>query len=169
MATENYDFMIHEILKYRWGSQINFIDGDPTEKVINLLGTNLLLIHGDNSMAGNPSQGVRNIIAKFANDDIKIDYVIFGHMHEAYCSDKFSRSASLVGANAYSKKALNLPSKASQNLYIFHKGGNIDAMKVDLQNCEQVKGYDIIKALEAYHAKSADKARAKTTIFEVVV
>ena len=74
----------------------------------------------------------------------------------------------MVGANDYSEKALNLNGRASQNCYIFYSNGNRDGIKVDLQNIKD-EGYDIDKSLEAYNAKSSEKRKKKTTIFEVVV
>ena len=74
----------------------------------------------------------------------------------------------MVGANDYSEKALNLNGRASQNCYIFYDSGNRDGIKVDLQNVKE-QGYDIDKSLEAYNAKSSEKRKKKTTIFEVVV
>ena len=63
-----------------------------------------------------------------------VDYVIFGHIHSARVGDTFSRSSSMVGANDYSEKALNLAGRASQNCYIFYENGNRDGIKIDLQN-----------------------------------
>ena len=96
-----------------------------------------------------------------------MDYVIFGHIHSARVGDNFSRSSSMVGANDYSEKALNLSGRASQNCYIFYKNCNRDGIKIDLQNYG--KGYNIDKSLESYNAKSSDKIRQGTTIFKVVV
>ena len=97
----------------------------------------------------------------------KIDYVIFGHIHSARVGDNYSRSSSIVGANDYSEKALNLAGRASQNCYIFYNDGNRDGIKIDLQNYGS--GYDIDKSLESYNAKSHDKINQGTTIFKVVV
>ena len=98
----------------------------------------------------------------------KIDYVIFGHVHSARVGDTFGRSSSMVGANDYSEKALNLGGRASQNCYVFYNNGNRDGIKVDLQNVN-CKGYEIDKTLEAYNAKSAKKSKKSETIFKVVV
>ena len=98
---------------------------------------------------------------------VDIDYVIFGHVHSARVGDNFSRSSSMVGANDYSEKALNLAGRASQNCYIFYENGNRDGIKIDLQN--YTKGYNIEESLESYNAKSHDKIKSGTTIFKVVV
>ena len=81
---------------------------------------------------------------------------------------QYARSSSLVGANDYSEKALNLSGRASQNLYIFYKNGNRDGIKVDLQYVDN-KGYNIDKSLEAYNPKSQEKLSQKTTILEIKI
>jgi hypothetical protein len=95
--------------------------------------------------------------------------VISGHVHSARVGDTYSRSSSMVGANDYSEKALNLSGRASQNCYIFYSNGNRDGIKIDLQNVDDVEGYNIEKSIEAYNPKSSDKMKPKTTIFEVKV
>ena len=126
------------------------------------------MLHGHGSLRGKLDTAVNQIAGRYSLKGIKIDYVIFGHVHSARVGDNFGRSSSLVGSNDYSEKALNLNGRASQNCYIFHSNGNRDGIKVDLQHTDG-KGYDIDKALEAYNAKSSEKRVQKKTIFEVVV
>ena len=108
--------------------------------------------------------GIKNLVKNKPD----IDYAIFGHVHSARVGDNYSRSSSMVGANDYSEKALNLTGRASQNCYIFYNNGNRDGIKIDLQNVSN-KGYEIDKSLEAYNAKSAKKTNKQETIFKVVV
>jgi predicted phosphodiesterase len=161
LATDNFDFQIFGILKrlFKDAPGITFLTGDPSELIVNVAGQNLLLVHGHNKLAMNPTTEVQKLLGKYSANGDQVDYVIFGHVHQAFCSDIFSRSASMVGANAYSDKALNLTSRASQNIYAFWSNGNRDAIKVDLQNCDHIEGYDIVEELEAYNAKSALKAQ----------
>ena len=126
------------------------------------------MLHGHGSLKGKLDTTVNQIAGRYSLKGIKIDYVIFGHIHSARVGDNFGRSSSMVGANDYSEKALNLNGRASQNCYIFYSNGNRDGIKVDLQNVQE-DGYNIDKSLEAYNAKSSEKRRKKTTIFEVVV
>tara|TARA_R100001463_G_scaffold50667_2_gene101131 strand:+ start:3332 stop:4540 length:1209 start_codon:yes stop_codon:yes gene_type:complete len=169
VATDNYDYTIFQCLRYLFRDKsIKFIHGDPSELVINVAGQNLLMLHGHGSLRGKLDSAVNQIAGRYSLKGIKIDYVIFGHVHSARVGDNFGRSSSLVGANDYSEKALNLNGRASQNCYIFHSNGNRDGIKVDLQHTDG-KGYDIDKALEAYNAKSSQKRVQKKTIFEVVV
>ena len=70
-----------------------------------------------------------------------------GHIHEALIADTYARSSGLPGANGYSENALNLTSRASQNLYIFFEDKSHDCIKVDLQNVDGIVGYNINMAL----------------------
>ena len=169
VASDNYDYTIFQCLHYLFrDSCVKFIHGDPSELVINVAGQNLLMLHGHGSLRGKLDTCVNQIAGRYSLKGIKIDYVIFGHVHSARVGDNFGRSSSMVGANDYSEKALNLNGRASQNCYIFYDDGNRDGIKVDLQNVK-IKGYNIEESLEAYNAKSAKKGKHKKTIFEVVV
>ena len=126
------------------------------------------MLHGHGSLKGGIEKAVNHIIGRYAGQGIEVHYVIFGHVHSARVGDNYSRSSSMVGANDYSDKALNLSGRASQNCYIFYNDGNRDGIKIDLQNVNK-KGYKIDKSLEAYNAKSAKKTKSTETIFKVVV
>ena len=149
-------------------SEITFIDGDPMEKIVNVAGQNLLIIHGHGAIKKGVEASVSQLMGRYELRGTKIDYVIFGHIHSARVGDNFSRSSSMVGANDYSEKALNLAGRASQNCYVFYENGNRDGVKIDLQNYDDDM-YNIDKSLEAYNAKSHNKLNQGTTIFKVVV
>ncbi len=169
IATDNYDYTIFQCLRYLFkDTDIKFIHGDPSELVVNVAGQNLLMMHGHGSFRGKLDTAVNQIAGRYSMKGVKIDYIIMGHIHSCRIGDTFGRSSSMVGANDYSEKALNLNGRASQNCYIFYDNGNRDGIKIDLQNivCD---GYDIDTSLEAYNAKSHSKTRTKKTIFEVVV
>ena len=168
IATDNYDYTIFQTLKYLFkGSEITFIEGDPMEKVVNVAGQNLLIIHGHGGIKTGIEKSINQMIGRYRMRGTKIDYIIFGHIHSARIGDLYSRSSSMVGANDYSEKALNLSGRASQNCYIFYENGNRDGIKIDLQNYG--KGYDIDDSLAEYNPKSHDKLNQGTTIFKVVV
>ena len=61
---------------------------------------------------------------------------------------------------------MQLTSRASQNIHIVYNSNRIDSIKIDLQHTEHIEGYQIVKEIEAYNAKSADRVRKKRTIFE---
>ena len=125
-----------------------------------------MLIHG-HSVKGKVESSVTQIKGRYAAQGVQLNYIIFGHIHSARIGDTYGRSSSLVGANAYSEKALNLESRASQNVYVFYKNGNRDGLKIDLQHYDD-KGYEITKELEAYNAKSVSKLSQGKVIFQVV-
>jgi len=171
IATDNYDFTIFNILKYIFkGSNITFIDGDPTELVVKVAGQNLLLMHGNCSIRHAAlEKSINQVIGRYSMKGVAIDYIIMGHVHSASVGDNYSRSASLAGANDYSDKGLNLSSRASQNCYIFYEDGNRDGIKIDLQNTPPNSGYNIDESLAAYNTKSASKAKGHAVIMEIVI
>ena len=169
IASDNYDYTIFQTLRYIFrDTDIAFVDGDPTEVVVEVAGQNLLVLHGNGSIKKGIDTSITQIMGRYRARGIDINYVIFGHIHSARVGDNFSRSSSMVGANDYSEKALNLSGRASQNCYIFYDNGNRDGVKVDLQNYSDDM-YDIEKSLESYNAKSHEKLNVGKTIFKVVV
>ncbi|MCK9542950.1 MAG: metallophosphoesterase [Novosphingobium sp.] len=170
VASDNYDFMIYNTLKLIFRkSNIRFFDGNATEQVIEIVGQNILICHGNQIKGSKMEQSIQKIIGKYATQKINISFIISGHLHSCRTSDLFSRGGSVVGANDYSWGALQLASRASQNAHIFYSNGNRDSIKIDLQEINDVEGYPIIKELESYNAKSLSKAKKKTTIIKLVV
>lgn len=169
MASDNYDFTIYNILKLLFrDSNITMLDGNLLEQVIEISGQNVLLLHGNQLKANNMEQSIQKIKGKYTSQKIRVDFVLSGHQHSCRIGDVYARGSSLVGANAYSDSALQLESRASQNLHIFYPNGNRDSIKIDLQVTDNLKGYDIVKKLEAYNAKSLSKAKKKKIITNVV-
>jgi hypothetical protein len=123
---------------------INFVVGDPLELVINVLGHNILLIHGHQNglnKATVSQKDIQSILGKYSQNNVEINFVLFGHIHSAYISDFYARSSSLSGGNSYSSNALQYASRASQNLHII-RPNSIDSIKVDLQHVTN-PGYDV--------------------------
>ena len=171
LATDNYDFTIFNILNilFKGSDGISFIDSDPNEAIIRISNQNLLLTHGYSVGEAGTQKYIQQLKGRWADKEILIDYVIFGHLHSCYISDGHGRSGSLVGSNSYNENALNLYSKASQNIYLFFKDKSIDAMKIDLQNTDNYSGYDIADLHDVYNAKSVKKLSKKNIILEIVV
>tara|TARA_R100001509_G_scaffold162155_2_gene133073 strand:+ start:1458 stop:2681 length:1224 start_codon:yes stop_codon:yes gene_type:complete len=165
VASDNYDFTIFEMLKLLL-PDVEFISGNPNELVIKVAGQNVLMMHG-HQLGKMDSTRIAKVISKFSRKNIDINFLICGHLHEACISDFWARSSSLVGANAYSENALNLSSRASQNIYILTEDGRHD-IRIDLQDSE-FEGYDISLELASYNAKSVSKTRQKQTIFEIII
>ena len=172
VATDNFDSTIVNFLKIHFMGcdGITFIDGDAKEKVINVSGQNILLLHGEGSLTkGNTQSAIQQKIGAYALKGIIIHYIMYGHLHCANISSHSSRSSSLGGSNTYNEIVLGLVGRAAQNIYIFNDDFTRDGIVVDLQHTNDIKGYDIIKELEAYDAKSASKINNHTTIFQVVI
>ena len=170
VATDNYDYTIYNILKiiFKDKKGIHFIDSESMEVIIRIGSENILITHGYDSPKDGIQRFIQQLMGKYAQKGIMISYVIMGHLHSCFISDTFSRSASLVGSNTYNEFALNLFSKASQNIY-FVKGKDIDAIKIDLQNVEGYEGYEVLDLGDVYNSKSSGKVKKKETIFEVII
>ena len=170
MATHNYDYTIHKTLALLFeDTPVNFMFGDPMEQVVEVGGLHILMLHGHSIAAkANMTDVITKIIGKWSAQGVKIDYVIFGHVHEASIGDIYSRSSSLVGANAYSEHGLHLISRASQNIFVIDALKNINGYKIDLQNTGDV-GYDIDAKLAEYNAKSSGKLKEQHVIFSITI
>ena len=167
VASDNYDFTIFEMLRLLL-PQIEFLRGDNAlEMVISIIGNNVLVIHG-HQLGRMTSNDVGKVVSKYAHKGIIIDFIICGHLHETMIRDSIARSASLVGSNAYSEKALNLSGKAAQNIYIFTNDGRQD-VRIDLQETDGWDGYNIDQELFSYNTKSLSKTYKKDTIFKIII
>ena len=158
LATYNYDYSIHQFLKvyFKDSKNISFIDGNFGEKVINLNGQNVLLTHGV-ALKNDLEKSVTQTFGRYGANGVTLDYLFCGHLHSARVGDLCSRCGSLCGSNSYSEGALNLNSRASQLIGIFYPNKTRCITNVDLQNVDNIEGYDIIDELQEYNAKSADK------------
>ena len=134
---------------------------------MNIANKNILLIHGHQLKGLNDNQ-FNSLISKYSNKGTKIDFVICGHKHHCLIGDFYAQAGSTVGANSYSDNALNLSSRASQNIYIYTNEGRYDT-RIDLQNTESYSGYEINLKLAEYNAKSLLKTKKKKTLFEIVI
>jgi len=175
VATDNYDFTIYSMLQVIFEAVedrgMRFHDFNANELVFKVHNETFLGIHGHQVNASDQKK-VQAMIGKYAAKGINITHIICGHIHATLVSDYISRNASLVGSNAYSEEALGFVSKAAQNIHIVTPQG-LDGIKCDLQNVNGVDGYDVVPALEAYNARSADKAHEALvepqTIVRVVI
>jgi len=173
MARDNYDWTIYNFLAREFRNSEGIIfqaDQDARENVIDINGQNVLYLHGESlpNMSGLEKK-IQNLVGQWADKGVLVDFVICGHFHSARIGDTYSRSSSLAGPNTYSEDKLQLVSKASQNIHIFHNKHDRDSVRIGLHNTDGIEGYKIIDLLEAYHVKSAHKMRDRKTIFEVVV
>ena len=166
VASDNYDFVIFEILRMLL-PDINFVASGSLELVVDINGHNVLLIHG-HQLGNMQNDKIAKVMSKYARNGVILDFIICGHLHETKITDMFARSSSLVGANAYSENALLLSSRAAQNIYIMKDKERHD-IRIDLQHTKGFNGYPINKELSSYNAKSLDKSLKKQTIFKIVI
>ena len=172
LATDNYDFTIYDSLRIMLGDKkgFNFNMMQANEAIVEIYGKNFLLIHGHQlGHGGDIQKKIQQVMGRFNKHDVQIHYVFAGHIHNAYVSDYFSRNSSLVGSNSYSEEALNYVSWASQTIHIIKPNGAINSMRVDLQDAYDYDMYPMEAHIDAYNAKSANKARPTHTIVKIVV
>lgn len=93
LLTDNLDFCCYHILKimFRNVMGVYFADGKYDEKIINIMGTNILLLHGNTVSTTDNHKNIQNIIGKYSQSDLKVDFVIYGHIHSCNISDSFAR------------------------------------------------------------------------------
>ncbi len=172
VASDSYDAVIFNMLKYKYSGKkgLTFYSGHPNEQVIKINGFNLLLLHGHSIKGKAPDKEIQQICGKYAGENIKIDHCLFGHIHNAQLADKYTRSSSLVGANAYSFYGLQLSSRASQNILEVTDLKAVNSIRIDLQDTpEDLVGYDIVEDLKAYNTKSAEKLHEGKVILEIKI
>lgn len=173
LATDNFDFMIYEILSllFEDSKSVNFLNGDGYEYIFSINDITFLVNHGQN-LGKMRVNDISKVITKWSRKGIDIDYILCGHLHECKITDSISRCGSLVGNNSYSDVGLNLYGRASQNLLIVHEDNTVDIIRVDLQNVrEEDKMYKINNDLERYNAKSLSKVqdRSRIEVMKIVI
>ncbi|WP_293620360.1 helix-turn-helix domain-containing protein [Salinisphaera sp.] len=172
VASDNFDWLVHNQLEllFRDDERVTFVASDPSETVLNVAGFNLLMIHGHGRVRpANTGKDVQQIIGNYLMRGTRVDYVIFGHVHEAHVGDRHARSGSLVGTNDYSEKRLNLTGRASQLFHVATPGEWIDTYRIDVQNAEAVEGYRIDTSFATYNTKAKKKAMQQPTVHKIVI
>lgn len=168
IATDNYDWTIFNMLRvlFKQRKQVKFITGLAREVVIGLGNINILLTHGEN-LIGDVRKKIQHLIGKYSSKKINVDFVLFGHTHEAYVSDYFARGGSVVGGNDYSDRMLNYVSRASQNLHLFYEDGKRESIKVDLQFDEYGGSYNIQDEVNINNPKNSMDQIEKLEVFKI--
>lgn len=168
--SENYDYLIYNNLRMIFSkSPIKFNESKDFSKCVVPMnnGFNALVMHGNQFRTPNAEKEIGKFLQAYNYNGIKINGVFYGHYHSASLGDFVSRSSSLCGANAFSNNDLGYMSRASQNIYFVNEDGGYDAMKIDLQNTDSIKGYDIIEELERYNIKPVN-SNSRVTIENLV-
>jgi hypothetical protein len=169
--SDNYDFVIMDgirhIIEFSEIKGITFGSIDKVEEIVKIDGKNWLISHDISKMTSQQIKA-QSGIGRYSLNGVNISFMIGGHLHATNVTDISARASSMVGANSYSENALNLAGKAAQNYYLC-RDGRINTVVVDLQDIDNIVGYDIIKQLESYNAKSVSKLDTPRTIFKVVI
>ena len=122
-AKNSIDYMIYEMLKSNFEliPEVTFnINGSNLfENVLKINENfNILAIHGDKINQSNIDNEISKLKLKIFNEKREyIDYVILGHIHSTLITDKFARNASLVGADEYASRGLNIPESYVSQLF----------------------------------------------------
>lgn len=169
MMTNNYDSNIFNILAmlFKDSQGINFRYGNPVEQLVQIQGKNILFTHGM-AFSKNTEVDVQKAFGRYAGYGHVVDYAIFGHLHSPFISDYFARSGSLVGANAYSERKLNVSGRASQNIHVITKD-DIHSTKIDLQNVDGIKGYSFMELDDCYNPKSLLKICDEVPVIKIII
>jgi len=171
VVSDNYDFTIFANLKQKFEfaniDGINFGSIDQMEQVVCINGQNILLKHDVNKTT-DKQKDTQSIIGKYYLQGNPIVFILAGHIHTTRNTDLSMRSSSISGSNEYNEHALGLMGRASQNLAIVTKKG-IHKISIDLQNAKRGSGYNVVKELEAYNAKSHDKTVKGETILKITI
>lgn len=136
---------------------IKFLNGRNIEQVVNINGNNILFTHGVLFGKGDMGKAVQQTVARYSDKGINIRYTVSGHLHSTKLSNYFMRSSSLVGNNSYATTTLNLNSRASQNIAFISDNGDIAPMAIDLENVDNIDGYDISNEIKKFNIKNATK------------
>lgn len=122
-AKNSIDYMIYEMLKSNFEliPEVTFnINGSNLfENVLKINENfNILAIHGDKINQSNIDNEISKLKLKVFNEKREyIDYVILGHIHSTLITDKYARNASLVGADEYASRGLNIPESYVSQLF----------------------------------------------------
>lgn len=159
LITNCADFVVYNMLELLFKNidTIKFLNGRNCEKVVNINGQNILLTHGVTFGKGDVEKAVQQAISRYSVKGVDIRYVLMSHIHCTRNSNYFSRHGSLCSGNAYSNSTLNLQTRASQNILYVSKNGDIQSVLVDLENIDDVVGYDIKKEIEKFDLKTRSK------------
>lgn len=159
LITNCADYVVYNMLEllFKDFKTINFLNGRNCEKIVCINeNNNFLLTHGVAFGKGDVEKSVQQAISRYAIKGINIRYVLLSHIHCARNSSYFSRHGSLCGGNAYSNSTLNLQTRASQNILFVSKNGDIQTLALDLDNVDEVQGYNISDEIEKFNLKNRD-------------
>lgn len=166
---DNYDAMIYwflsELFAHAGDDHITFHPLVGNEQLFHAHQQTFLLIHG-HQLRADDQRAVQSLVGKHVASGQTITHILCGHIHSTRIGDLVSRNSSMCGGNAYSGEALNLASKAAQNLHIC-EGSRLHGLKVDLQCTRGVAGYPIADSLQTYGINTLETRRSISSSAEV--
>lgn len=134
VSVDSMDYVLYQMLRLRLMNNVGVVfvnNCDKLSDIIQVQGKNILLIHGD-TIRGDINKSVNFLKLKYLEKGVRVDYVLFGHIHEPLIACGWARSGALVGADSYSSHKLNIPiSHISQNIGIVTKE-NINFTPINL-------------------------------------
>ena len=145
------DYIIFNMLNllFKDISGLKYLKGRSNERVLNINGQNIIFSHGI-QLKGDYGKAVANMFARYSTKGINLRFAFTGHLHASKISNFFARSSSLTGNNSYGSNELNLNSRASQNMATISKNGDINVVPVDLQNVDNIHGYNIQREVKEF-------------------
>jgi hypothetical protein len=136
----NFDFLIHKFLSelFRF-TKVRFMNVDRSyEKLINILGANILLTHGHTKITWDSAVKKYNKLGKI------LHYMITAHLHSVHIKEQTSQNGSLSGNNFYGFHGINDIVDASQTIYIVEK--EVDGLPPTISpvifNLQRIFGYE---------------------------
>jgi hypothetical protein len=169
--SDNYDFTIiaqlEQIFAHSKVRNVKFLGHDKVKEVVDFGKQKWLISHNLNGTVDNQVK-TQSEIGMYSLMGHNIDYSIGGHIHATRITDFSARSSSMAGSNTYNENALGLLGRATHNCYVVNGKQRFIQIN-DLQDTEGVKGYEIVKAIEAYNAKSNAKLKVEKTIMSIVI
>ena len=121
VAKNSIDYMIYEMLNLAYKENKGILvhsTNNYFENLVDINGFNLLAIHGDKINHSKLESELSKLKYKIYQDTRKsVDYVVMGHIHSALITDSYSRNASLVGADEYATRGLNIPESFVSQLF----------------------------------------------------
>lgn len=148
----SWDFMIHHTLDMLLTNMENFhfhpVTMDHSCVIHDVLGANIALKHGHIKDKDGDREVIKRATDRIVDNRVVVDYTIGGHIHETMVKNRYRRSASLPGGNAYSYNILDLPSSSEQNLHLVIKETPkripvLRTIPINLDYYEEYKGYEL--------------------------
>lgn len=168
LVSNSPDYIIFNMLNllFKDINGLKYLQGRSNERVLNINHQNIIFSHGL-QLKGDYGKAVASMFARYSTKGINLRFAFTGHLHASKVSNFFARSSSLTGNNSYGSNELNLNSRASQNMATISKNGDINVTPVDLQNIDNISGYDIQKEVQDFCLRKS-VTKTNEDIIEVV-